>query len=215
MATNKPDIDWDAVEKEAVAREELTPEEFQKLIDMKAERKKRDTFNEFLEDRKLKAEKLFPGVSKWTVGYSGMLNTLEQFKEESDNSSNYPPHDIIAKHEYAEDDGPCKTTYQIVMALAGFTADDLEIWLGENTLHVEGSARDLDEFKPVIEGNKITQIYEHAGIAKRDFSRQFLVADNVRFVSAVLSGGVLTITLDYVNTHGSYEEFTVVNGDAK
>jgi molecular chaperone IbpA len=182
---------------------------------MKAEQKKRETFNEFLEERKFKAEKLFPGVSKWTIGYSGMLNTLEEFKENSDNSSNYPPHDIIAKHEYDENDGPCKTTYQIVMALAGFTADDLEIWLGENTLHVEGSARDLDEFKPVIEGNKVTQIYEHAGIAKRDFSRQFLVADNVRFVSAVLSGGVLTITLDYVNTHGSYEEFTVVDGDAK
>lgn len=216
MATKKDpiNINWQQVEKDLAAQADLTPEQFQELIDKKAQQKKRDSFNTYLEDRKRSAESIIPGVSKWTIGYSDVLNTLEEFKENSDNSSNYPPHDIIAKHEYDENDEHTKTTYQIVMALAGFTVEDLEIWMGENTLHVAGSARNLDDFKPVIEGNKITQVYAHAGIAKRDFTREFLVTDNVKFVDAVLAGGVLTITLDYVTFRKTYEEFTVVNGDA-
>lgn len=214
MATNKPNIDWDWVEEKAAARADLTPEEFQKLIDLKAEQKKRDSINSYLEERRSAAEKIAPGVTKWTLGYSEMLNSLEEFNTLNENSGNYPPHDILVMHEYF-DDAPGKTTYQIVMALAGFEADDIQVWLGENTLNVDGSARNPEAWKAVLEDNQVKKLYTHAGIAKRDFSRKFLITDNMKLVSAVLSGGMLTITLDYVLAHKEFEEFKVVNGDAK
>lgn len=217
MATNKNyPTSWGEVDQEISRVASEMPDEYHELVThLKAKREKRDSIDAFIKDRKEKAEQLVPGVSKWTLGYQEMLSTLAEFNAEAGNTNNYPPHDIIVQHNYVDDHNPGQTTYKIVMAVAGFTEKDIQVWLGENTLHIDGSVRDLDNYKPVLQDNQVTQLYAHAGIAKRDFTREFLITDNMKVTSVILAGGMLTITLDYINAHAIFEDFKVVNGDVK
>ncbi|KZX81228.1 heat-shock protein, partial [Alcanivorax sp. HI0013] len=77
----------------------------------------------------------------------------------ADQSNGYPPYDIIR-----ESDG----RYRIVMAVAGFSRDDLEITVQENELRIRGS------LPPQNDGERT---WLHQGIARRAFERTFKLAD--------------------------------------
>jgi molecular chaperone IbpA len=215
-ANNNHPASWEEVDQEISRVANQMPDEYHELVThLKAKREQRDSIDAYIESRKEQAERLVPGVSKWTLGYQEMLTVLSEFSTDSRNPNNYPPHDIVVHHNFIDDETPAETTYQIIMAVAGFKSDDIQVWLGENTLHVDGSVRDLDDYKPVLQDNQVTQVYAHAGIAKRDFTRQFLITDNMHVKSVVLSGGMLTITIDYIYAHPVFQDFKVVNGDVK
>jgi len=97
-----------------------------------------------------------------------------------DNSTNYPPYNL----ERLSDN-----RYRIVLAVAGFAADQIDISLADDKLTISGSVVKEDTVK--AEDNS----YLYKGIAERNFSRSFVLADHVSVVEASLENGLLTIEL--------------------
>lgn len=92
----------------------------------------------------------------------------------------YPPYNIErlpAANGQAE-------LLRITLAVAGFTRADLEITLEDNQLSIRGKQQD-------DKGRE----YLYRGIAARQFSRTFVLADGIEVKSADLSNGLLAIDL--------------------
>lgn len=94
----------------------------------------------------------------------------------------YPPYNI-ERIAAAADDGE-KEKLRITIALAGFTRDQLEILVEDNQLIVRGRQQD-DK----------TREYLYRGIAARQFTRTFVLADGIEVQSADLANGLLAIDL--------------------
>ena len=75
--------------------------------------------------------------------------------------------------------------YRIIMAVAGFTDDDLEIVQQENTLVIRGKSREKEE----------AVSYLHLGIAARAFERRFDLAEHITVRAARLENGLLYVDL--------------------
>lgn len=117
-------------------------------------------------------------LMRQTVGFdrfNDLFESLIQGTEERFDT--YPPYNI---EKAGEDE------YRIVMAVAGFTLNDLSITAEGESLLVRGQ---IDE-KPQ-EG--VT--YLHRGIAARSFQRSFRLADHIKVVGAEMRDGLLTISL--------------------
>ncbi len=91
----------------------------------------------------------------------------------------YPPYNV---ERIVSDDG--SELLRIVLAVAGFTKDQLEITLEGNQLIVSGKQE-----------NDTSRDYLYRGIATRQFQRGFLLADGLIVQSANLSEGLLAIEL--------------------
>jgi molecular chaperone IbpA len=78
--------------------------------------------------------------------------------------------------------------YQIEIAVAGFTFEDLDIEQDERTLTVSGTKKgELDE--------KLE--YIHRGISQKNIKRVFRLSEYVYVDGASLEGGILAITLKF------------------
>jgi HSP20 family molecular chaperone IbpA len=98
----------------------------------------------------------------------------------------YPPYNIerIVANEATNGDAEPVERLRITLAVAGFRRDQLDITLEENQLVIRGRQED-DKSKQYI----------HRGIAARQFSRSFVLADGIEVKSAELSDGLLCIDL--------------------
>jgi molecular chaperone IbpA len=92
--------------------------------------------------------------------------------------STYPPYNVA---QLSED------SYRIELAVAGFTAEEIEIETHEGVLNITGHQT------PKAENDEAE--YLHRGIAERGFERRFQLADHVRVASADLSNGLLVLHL--------------------
>ena len=95
-----------------------------------------------------------------------------------DSAAGYPLYNI----EKMGDD-----KYRIVMAVAGFGKNDIEITAQENLLVVSGN---------LGEPREAGTTYLYRGIATRAFERRFSLADHVKVVGATLADGVLQVDLE-------------------
>lgn len=116
----------------------------------------------------------FSPLFRSTVGFDRVLNALETAKR-IETFDNWPPYDIIKSGE---------DHYQISMAVAGFSQDELEITQEQNLLFVSGQKTGEEQAN-----------FLHRGIAQRSFQRRFELADHVRVSGANLVNGLLTIDL--------------------
>ncbi len=96
-------------------------------------------------------------------------------------SDGYPPYNI---ERIAKDDGRAELL-RITLAVAGFTRDQIEITLEDKQLTIRGKQQDDDK----------TREYLYRGIAARQFTRTFVLADGIEVKSADLSNGLLSIDL--------------------
>lgn len=114
-----------------------------------------------------------------TVGFDRLFNTIDNLTGFENTNAGYPPYNIESLGE---------NTYRVTMAVAGFSADDLNIESKENTLTVKGDkasgSEDADESR-----------FLHQGIAARAFERRFQLADHVEVTGANLENGLLHIDL--------------------
>jgi len=99
-------------------------------------------------------------------------------------ASTYPPYNV-ARVTTEEGD----TSYEITLAVAGFTEADIEILVEDNHLKVSGKSGVLAEEA----GTKVD--YIHKGIAERNFTRTLRLADHVEVEKAFLQDGILKIKL--------------------
>lgn len=108
-----------------------------------------------------------------TVGFDRLPNLLAQALDRDEGG--YPPYNI----EKAGED-----TYRIVMALAGFSKDDIEVVTENNRLSVRGRLKE-----------KGANTYLHQGIAHRSFQRVFDLADHIVVTDATMDNGLLVVEL--------------------
>jgi HSP20 family molecular chaperone IbpA len=108
------------------------------------------------------------------LGFDQLERTLDRLAKSAEG---YPPYNI----ERIGENG-----LRIVLAVAGFTADDLVIELVENQLSVRGKQSDDDDSE---------RVFLHRGIAARQFQRAFMLADGIEVTTARLDNGLLSIDL--------------------
>ena len=86
------------------------------------------------------------------------------------------------------------TTYNIEVALAGYTKKDIKVDYADNLLTIKSvkEEKDSKESSGVI----------HKGIAKRHFSKVFTIADDVEIKGAELRDGLLKVSLNKILPEG-------------
>lgn len=122
----------------------------------------------------------FSPLLRSTVGFD-RLNRLLDFAAQVDANPGYPPYNIEKLGDEA---------YRITMAVAGFSEDELDVTVRENTLVISGQARSDGEDEKVQ--------YLHRGIARRAFERRFELAETIKVIGATLENGLLVISLQRV-----------------
>ena len=122
---------------------------------------------------------IFNQLRPHTIGYDNIFDHFNDMFESSGLQNNYPPYDII-KHNDIK--------YDIQVALAGYSKEDIDIEVKENTLSIKSVKKDEDDKVEVL----------HRGIAKRYFERHFTIADDVKVNDAQLKDGLLTISCERI-----------------
>ncbi len=116
----------------------------------------------------------FTPLFRTAIGFDRLAHALESANRAD--AGGYPPYNIELTGE---------DRYRITMAVAGFSADEIEIEAKENLLSVSGrKGADVADRR-----------FLHQGIAKRNFDRAYQLADYVRVSGADLKDGLLHIDL--------------------
>jgi molecular chaperone IbpA len=114
-----------------------------------------------------------------TVGIDNLFDRITRNIDMAANAGNYPPYDIIKTGD---------ETYEIRLAVAGFTLSDINIEVKDGQLIVEGTGLGVPEGMD----------YLHHGISSRGFIRTFQLSDYVEVRNAVMKDGILTVKLERI-----------------
>ena len=136
---------------------------------------------------------IFNQLRPVTVGFDNMFDHFERMFDEdsffrSPTMSNFPPYNIVKTG---------KNTYDVDLALAGFSKDDIEVQYEDNMLTVKSKQKDEKSESKDEDGNIL-----HRGISKRWFSKSFTVADDVEVKGAELKDGLLRISMERIVPEG-------------
>jgi molecular chaperone IbpA len=115
----------------------------------------------------------FSPLWRSTVGFDRLFDLAEAAQRAGED--NYPPYNI----ERLADD-----RYQISLAVAGFSPDEISITAEQNVVTIEGH-------KP----EKAEREFLYRGISTRTFKRQYSLADHVQVKGAAFDNGLLKIEL--------------------
>jgi molecular chaperone IbpA len=118
----------------------------------------------------------FSPLFRSTIGFDRLTRLADAATRFDGGATAYPPYNIESTGENA---------YRLTMAVAGFSAEELDITVKENALLVTGKSKKDDEAKD----------YLYRGIARRAFERRFQLADHIRVVGASLDNGLLHVDL--------------------
>ena len=106
--------------------------------------------------------------------FDRMVNQID-----ASSNTNYPPYNLLKTGE---------NTYEIQVAVAGFTQGEVTVNLNEGQLVITGEKAEAE----LPEGHR----YEHHGISARRFIRTFTLDNYVEVDSAISQDGILTIKLE-------------------
>jgi len=121
----------------------------------------------------------FRKLDPFAVGFDEIFKDLQEMtKNTAKQFTAYPPYNIKQIKD---------NKYVIELAVAGFAKSDIEVTLEGNTLVVKGSAKELES----DDGT-----FLHKGIANRNFTREFKLADKIEIKDAELVNGMLKIWLE-------------------
>jgi HSP20 family molecular chaperone IbpA len=112
------------------------------------------------------------------LGFEDIERLIDRANKGS--SDGYPPYNV-ERVDASNGEGD---TLRITLAVAGFTRDQLEITLADSQLTVRGKQTE-----------EKTRNYLYRGIAARQFTRTFVLAEGIEVKSADLSDGLLAIDL--------------------
>jgi len=120
----------------------------------------------------------FAPLFRTAIGFDRLARLMDTAVSSGEVPS-YPPYNI----EKTGDD-----TYRLTMAVAGFSPDDIDLTVKENTLVISGRVNG--------EASKGEVLYR--GIAGRAFERRFVLADHIVVDGADLKNGLLHVGLKRV-----------------
>jgi HSP20 family molecular chaperone IbpA len=109
------------------------------------------------------------------LGFDHFERELDRLKKTADG---YPPYNV---EQTGED------RLRITLAVAGFSASDLDIEIENNQLTIRG--RQIDDKE---------RVYLHRGIAARQFQRSFILADGIEIAGAAIDNGLLHIDMQRI-----------------
>lgn len=118
-------------------------------------------------------------LNKALVGFDRMFDDLEH-RITNPTNSNYPPYNIIRKTD---------DNYEIQIAVSGFNKDDVSVEVNSNQLIIKGTKPELDTEESQ---------YLHRGLATRDFTRTFTLAEHMVVGEGKIKNGILSIALTRV-----------------
>lgn len=117
----------------------------------------------------------FPQVESRLIGFDRVFDAVHRLHTiEGGQSNSFPPYNI----KKLDDEN-----YEITLALAGFKKSELSVVVEDGNLVVKG------------EQEKSEDEFLHKGIAERNFTRTWALADEVKVSGSKLEDGVLTISL--------------------
>jgi molecular chaperone IbpA len=108
------------------------------------------------------------------IGFDRLARLVDNLPQDA---VSYPPYNI---EKTGED------SYRVTLAVAGFSADGIELTIKDNALLVSGKVA-------VEQGQK--HEFLHRGIAARAFSRRFVLADHMVVEGAEISNGLLHVAI--------------------
>jgi molecular chaperone IbpA len=125
-------------------------------------------------------EALHKSLDPFTVGYGDIVNQLNELANTTAKSvPSYPPYNIRKVTD---------AQYVIEMAVAGFAKSDIEITMEGNKMIIKGKH---NEDHP-----EDAQNYVFKGIANRNFTHTFTLADKVEILDAEIVNGMLKVWLN-------------------
>ena len=116
----------------------------------------------------------FPQIESRLIGFDRVFDAVQRVNTAE---SNFPPYNI----KKIDDEN-----YEIQIALAGFLKSELGITVEDGNLIVKGEQAETSKTE-----------YLHKGIAERNFTRTWSLAESVKVSGSELKDGVLTI--NYLN----------------
>ena len=117
----------------------------------------------------------FPQVESRLIGFDRVFDAVTRLHTvEGGQSNSFPPYNI----KRIDDEN-----YEIQIAIAGFKKSELNVVVEDGNLIVKG------------EQEKSEDEFLHKGIAERNFTRTWALADEVKVTGSKLKDGVLTISL--------------------
>lgn len=116
-------------------------------------------------------------LSRALVGFDQMFDALER-RYQNSATTNYPPHNLI---KITEDN------YLIQIAVTGFKKSEITVKVESNILIVSGESNVTDAFVP--------EQYLYRGLATRDFSKEFSLAEHIEVTGAEIENGMLNVHL--------------------
>jgi molecular chaperone IbpA len=120
-----------------------------------------------------------PMILNQTLGFENFIRDVEAILNETKPVGNFPPHNIIKLDE---------NKYAVELAVAGFSKDEIDIQVQENTLTIKGEK---------IEGTPNLE-YLHRGIGTRSFTKSITIADTIEVKGAEYKDGILRIGLENI-----------------
>jgi len=129
---------------------------------------------------------IFTGLKPFTVGFDDMFAHFDHMVDHLPHmtaANSYPPYDIVKTGSL---------TYDIQVALAGYSKKDISVSFEDNILKIE-SVKSKEE-KEVEDNDGVL----HKGIAKRNFMKHFTIADDMEVKGAELKDGLLKVSLEKI-----------------
>jgi molecular chaperone IbpA len=120
----------------------------------------------------------FSPLFRSTIGFDRLARLVDSATRFDTATPTYPPYNI---ESIGED------SYRLTMAVAGFSRDEIDITVHENSLVISAKAQK--------EGDETQGRYLHRGIARRAFERRFSLADHIKVTGASLDNGLLHVDL--------------------
>jgi len=114
-------------------------------------------------------------LNRALLGFDSLFNDFEHRL-----NTNYPPYNILKRNE---------NTYEIEIAVTGFSKDEITVEVDQNRLIVKGVSD---------KSNDVTAEYLHRGLASRDFTREWTLAEHMIVGEGRIKNGVLTVQIDRV-----------------
>jgi HSP20 family molecular chaperone IbpA len=112
------------------------------------------------------------------LGFEEVERALDRLSKAA--GDGYPPYNI----ERLPKTDAHGEILRIVLAVAGFGQDEIEITIEENELVIRGRQKEEEE-----------RAYLHRGIASRQFQKTFVLAEGIEVFGADLKDGLLAIDL--------------------
>tara|TARA_A100001388_G_scaffold277054_1_gene266689 strand:- start:1617 stop:2057 length:441 start_codon:yes stop_codon:yes gene_type:complete len=131
---------------------------------------------------------IFNQLRPVTVGFDNVFDHFERMIDDHNfntmTATNFPPYNIVKTGDY---------TYDVELALAGFSKDDIDVEYKDNMLTVKSKEKAKDDD---VDGML------HRGISKRWFAKAFTIADDVEVKGAELKDGLLKISMERIIPEG-------------